>query len=407
MSEVQRIAVIGGGAAGFFSAIVAAECHPKAEVVLLEKSDKLLAKVRISGGGRCNVTNGTTSIAELAKGYPRGGKALKKVFGKWNTQHTMQWFESRGVPLKTEADGRVFPTSDDSASIVQCLFSAASAAGVIVRTHTAVVELESYFSRWLLHIRGEGTLDADRVIVATGGSPKRHGLEWLEDLGHEVIDPVPSLFTFNTPGSPLAELMGLSVNHGRVAVEGSTLAAEGPVLITHWGLSGPAVLKCSAFGARELADLGYRFTVRVNWMGEKNQDVIRQSLAEIAEAHGKKHLRNHRPEGIPERLWHFLLEKEGIDAAKPWMELGKKGLNRLTHRLAEDDYAVQGKTTFKEEFVTCGGVSLNAVDHRTFQSRTCPGVYFAGEVLDIDGITGGYNFQAAWTTGFIAGQLMA
>lgn len=403
----MKVAIIGGGAAGFFSAIAVAENHPEAEVVLFEKSPKLLAKVKISGGGRCNVTNGCRSVPELCKAYPRGGKKLKKAFHRFNTQHTYEWFESRGVPLMTQEDNCVFPVSQNSQSIIDCLLGEARRLGVKIEVGQGIKTIQARGKQWLLEFIKThfSPRTFDKVIIATGGSPKRKGLEWLEALGHKIEDPVPSLFTFNMPGESVRELMGIVVNPVQTSIQGTKLKADGPLLITHWGMSGPAILKLSAFGARILSECSYSFKVQVNWVNERNNALVAALLASIAADHGKKILANYRPYLLPERLWLFLLEKNDLSPKKKWGELGKKGINKLLTILTNDVYEVKGKTTFKEEFVTCGGVSLQSIDLNTMQSKVCPGLYFAGEVMDIDAITGGYNFQSAWTTGFIAGEL--
>lgn len=403
----MRIAVIGGGAAGFFSAIAAKENHSNAHVVILEKSQKILSKVKVSGGGRCNVTNGTTSISELAKGYPRGEKQLKKAFSVFNTTHTWDWFENRGVELYTQNDNRVFPKSDDSQTIVDCLIGETKRLGIDIQLGVGISSLESIDNQLQLTFIGDSLKPRtfDKVIVATGGSPSRKGFDWLEQIGHKIEEPVPSLFTFNMPTESIKELMGVSVKNAVVKVQGTKLKSDGPLLITHWGLSGPAILKLSAFGARTLSQLAYKFNTQINWAGEMNNELVMNQLQEIINTTPNKILSNVKPFGLPERLWFYLLSRSDLSGTKKWNELGNKGLNKLLNTLTNDVYLVKGKTTFKEEFVTCGGVSLDSVNFKTMESRTCPNLYFAGEVLDIDGITGGYNFQAAWTTGFIAGKL--
>jgi predicted Rossmann fold flavoprotein len=402
-----KVAVIGGGAAGFFAAIAAKENHPKAEVTIYEKSKKLLSKVKVSGGGRCNVTNGCTSIKELSEAYPRGGKKLKKAFRFFNTQHTMNWFESRGVPLVIQEDNCVFPVSQDSQSVIDCFLKETTRLGIKIETQMGISKINPRGDQLQLEF-SKGVSPAkifDKVIVATGGSPKRQGLEWLENLGHKIADPVPSLFTFNMPNEPIRKLMGIVVEKNLTSIQGTKLKSDGPLLITHWGMSGPSILKLSAFGARILSELGYEFKVQVNWVSVINNEEVANEIRNIIKEHPNKILANYRPYLLPERLWHFLLEKSNLPQKKRWGELGKKGLNKLVTILTNDVYAVKGKTTFKEEFVTCGGVSLESIDFNTMQSRVCKNLYFAGEVMDVDGITGGYNFQAAWTTAFIAGQL--
>jgi predicted Rossmann fold flavoprotein len=396
---MKRVAVIGGGAAGFFAAISAAKHNPSTEVVLFEKSDKVLAKVKISGGGRCNVTNATFKTGQLIKNYPRGGKSLKKAFAQFETQDTIDWFTSRGVALKAEADGRMFPTSDSSQSIIDCLMRQAQQAGVKILMHTPVKLLEPRNGRALVN---DETFDA--VIVATGGSPKSSGFDWLTALGHTVTEPVPSLFTFNMPGEAVKELMGLVVKDALVRIQGTKLSHQGPVLITHWGMSGPAVLKLSAWGARELQERGYAFNIQINWIGIANEAEVIALIDESLPTIRKKKLANACPFELPKNFWLHMLEKAGLSPNSLWLEMGKKSRNKLINTLLNDIYAVKGKTTFKEEFVTCGGIDVSEVDFQTMQSRIMPSLYFAGEVLDVDGITGGFNFQAAWSTGFVAGK---
>lgn len=402
----MRIAVIGGGAAGFFSAISAKESHPQAEVIIYEKSRKLLSKVKISGGGRCNVTNNCQSISELHKAYPRGGKQLKKAFSRFNNRHTIEWFETRGVPLYAQEDDRVFPRSDDSQSIVDCLLSQTRRLGIQIELDSPIEYLMKEDDHFILHFSASRGADKfDKVIVATGGSPKLKGFEWLEKLGHSIKEPIPSLFTFNMPKEPIKDLMGLVVDKTIVSIQGSKLKSDGPLLITHWGMSGPAILKLSAFGARQLHEWNYDFKVQVNWTNEINQHNVLQQLLSLQEMHPRKMLSSLRPYALPERLWLYLLNKCGFPNEMKWMDLGSKSFNKLVSVLHRDIYKVLGKTTFKEEFVTCGGVDLADVNMNSMQSKVCENLYFAGEVLDIDAITGGYNFQAAWTTGYIAGKL--
>lgn len=399
-----EVAVIGGGAAGFFAAISCKAHHPEAKVIICEKSDKLLAKVKVSGGGRCNVTHGCFSNSQLAGYYPRGGKQLKKAFEYFTTKNTVQWFESRGVKLKTEEDGRMFPVTDNSQTIINCLLNEVSKLGIIVEVKQPVLEILRQPEGFKLTLRDK-TIYADKVIIASGGSPKREGFEWLEKLGHTIEPPVPSLFTFNMPNEPIKSLMGVSVENVAIRVTGTKLQSEGPLLITHWGMSGPAILKLSAWGARILNDFNYNFSILVNWLGGLNEDKAREILNNERVAHPKRTITNSESFNLPNRLYLYLLDKLEISPETSLEQLGKKNMNRLINTLVNDEYKVEGKTTFKEEFVTCGGISLNDVSMDTMQSKVCPGMYFAGEVLDIDGVTGGFNFQAAWTTGFIAGKL--
>ncbi len=404
----MKVAVIGGGAAGFFSAIAVKENYPTAQVTIFEKSQKLLAKVKVSGGGRCNVTNGCTSISTLARAYPRGSKQLKKAFRTFSTQHTMQWFEQRGVALTIQEDNCVFPVSQSSQTVIDCFLREAHRLGIAIKTSAGIKEIEKSKQGLTLHFFNEAyvPISFDKVIVATGGAPKIQGLEWMQFLAHEIETPVPSLFTFNMPSENITQLMGIVVERALVSIQGTKLKSDGPLLITHWGMSGPAILKLSAFGARVLSEMNYEFKVQVNWVNRINYDAVLAELIGILEAHPQKTLANYRPFLLPKRLWHYLVEKCQLSEERRWEEIGKKGLHKLTRVLINDEYQVKGKTTFKEEFVTCGGVSLDSVNFETMESKVCKNLYFAGEVLDIDGITGGYNFQSAWTTGFIAGKLL-
>lgn len=417
---MPTIVVIGGGAAGFFAAIHAALANRKAKVIILEKTTKLLAKVRISGGGRCNVTHQCFSINEMSKKYPRGEKQMKQLLHSFMTTDTIEWFESRGVKLKAESDGRMFPITDDSQTIVDCLMRESQKLGIEIRLNCDVLQIVPCLgvtpsqTTFELQLRGQEKIICHKVIVATGGSPKESGLAWLKELGHEVETPVPSLFTFNIPNNPIVKLMGLSVPTAKVKVQGTKLEAEGAVLATHWGLSGPAVLRLSAWGARELALMGYHFKISVNWLGI-NEEKLRLLINANKSDFVNKLITNCnlsvilpssdvvKISPIPNRLWEFLLEKTEIPITKKWAELSKNELNRLINSLVNDEYEVKGKTTFKEEFVTCGGVRLSEIDLQNMQSKKVPNLYFTGEVLDIDGITGGFNFQAAWTTGYLAG----
>ncbi|MBL1281523.1 MAG: NAD(P)/FAD-dependent oxidoreductase [Fluviicola sp.] len=402
----MKIAIIGGGAGGFFSAIAVKENFPSAELTIFEKSKKVLSKVKVSGGGRCNVTNGCTNIKELAKAYPRGEQFLKKAFGTFNTKHTMEWFESRGVPLIIQNDGCVFPKSQDSQSIIDCFLQEVKQLGVEIKIGKGILSIEQQDKQLLLNINGEKLL-FDKVIVATGGSPKLSGLKWLQDLGHKIETPVPSLFTFNMPNEEIKTLMGIVVEKALVNVQGTKLKSDGPLLITHWGMSGPAILKLSAFGARILSEMNYSFKIQVNWINEVNADTVRNEILQIIKSNENKLVNNYRPYGLQDRLWQFLLTKCEFPKEHRWSNLGKKGVNKIVNILTNDIYSVQGKTTFKEEFVTCGGVSLEDIDVKTMQSKVVKNLYFCGEVMNIDGITGGYNFQAAWTTAAIASNLKA
>ena len=405
------MAILGGGAAGFFGAIACAEANPALRVILLEKTGKTLGKVRISGGGRCNVTHACTTPAQLAAHYPRGGKPLKAAFQQFSVSDTVDWFARRGVALKTEADGRMFPSTDSSETIARALEDAARQAGVEVWLNTQADTIEPLAAGgFRLRLSGSGapapTLTAQRLLIATGGNPKSANYQWLRQLGHTIAEPVPSLFTFNVPESPLRELPGVSVARARVVLAGEKLQYEGPLLVTHWGVSGPAVLKLSAWGARRLSELAYTGTALVNWIPEHTEETLRPWLQQFRQENGRKTVSSHPQFGLPQRLWRTLSTQAGIEPDTRWSELSAKAQNRLLELLLRMPLAVRGKTTYKEEFVTCGGVALGEVDFKTMQSRLVPGLHFAGEVLDVDGITGGFNFQAAWTTGYLAGRAM-
>ncbi|PKR79678.1 aminoacetone oxidase family FAD-binding enzyme [Brumimicrobium salinarum] len=401
----MKVGVIGGGAAGFFAAICVKTNYPDAEVILLEQSKKWLSKVKVSGGGRCNVTNDTTSISELSKAYPRGGKQLKKLFPHFNTVHIREWFSVRGVSLYAQTDKRVFPTTDDSQTIIDCFLKEANTLGVQMKSQASVKKIAPSASGIQLYFDEVNAVTFDKVIVATGGSPKLSGLNWLSALGHQIETPVPSLFTFNMPQEKVKTLMGVAVNNATTRIQGEKLSANGPLLITHWGMSGPAILVLSSFGARMLAKKQYQFNLQVNWTNEQNQELVRAVINKTIENNGQKQIQNVRIYDLPSRLWIFLLEKASLTLTQKWDEIGKKGTHKLVEILTNDVYEVKGKTTFKEEFVTCGGVSFKSVNSKTLESKHVPNLFFAGEVLDIDAITGGYNFQAAWTTAFIAAKL--
>ncbi len=403
----QRVVVVGGGAAGFFAAIHCAAANPHAQVLIAERTTKVLAKVKISGGGRCNVTHACSQVAEMSRHYPRGERFMKKALAQFMTTDTVRWFQERGVPLKAEADGRMFPSTDDSQTIIDCLVGEAQRLGVRLLLQHSVEAVAPGPAGFVLTIKDREPLQCDRLIIASGGSPKESGLDWLKALGHQVAPPVPSLFTFNLPANPVTALMGVAVPQVRARIAGTKLVQEGPLLVTHWGLSGPAILKLSAWGARDIHQLGYQFAAQVHWLPTHTEDSLRRALLEAKTGLGQRQLANRNPFGLPARLWEFFLQKIGLPPEKRWADLGKADLNRLVNVLTNDSYPVEGKTTYKEEFVTCGGVALDQVDPLTMQSRVCPGLYLAGEVLDIDGITGGFNFQAAWTTGYLAGTSAA
>lgn len=403
--SAKQIIIIGGGAAGFFAAINTAQKYPDAAVLLLEKTGKLLSKVRVSGGGRCNVTHACFDNALLVKHYPRGEKELRNAFSRFSARDTVNWFAQRGVELKTEADGRMFPTTDSSETIAACLMREAEKHKVTIKLNADIESiLKNEDGRFTLNAKGGGLFQCDALVIATGGNAKEEAYKWLRELGHTIVKPVPSLFTFNIPNNAVTELMGVSVPHAKVKVAQTKLETEGPLLITHWGMSGPAVLKASAWGARILADLSYDFTALINWLPRHTDEKLRIEFNNQREENPAKQVMGNCPLELPRRLWEYLVHKSGIAENTRWADLSKKNSNQLINHIINDEYKVKGKTTFKEEFVTCGGISLKEVDFSTMQSRVVPGLFFAGEVMDVDGITGGFNFQNAWSSGWIVAQ---
>lgn len=405
--EEGNVIVIGGGAAGFFAAINIAELHKNVNVTLLEKSSKLLAKVRVSGGGRCNVTHACFENSLLVKNYPRGEKELRNAFSRFSTTDTIQWFEKRGVKLKTEADGRMFPETNSSETIIDCLMQEAGKNRVDIKLNVDIQEvIKNQDGSFTLHANGGGIFTCDKLVVATGGNSKEEAYNWLKKLGHTIAKPVPSLFTFNIPNNDITKLMGVSVQNAKVRIASTKLETEGPLLITHWGLSGPAILKASAWGARILNDLQYDFTALISWLPKHTEEKLKIEFNNQREENPAKMIIANCPLELPKRLWEFLVTKAGISETTRWADLAKKNANLLAHSLVSDEYHVKGKTTFKEEFVTCGGISLKEIDFTTMQSKIVPGLYFAGEVMDVDGITGGFNFQNAWSSAWVAAKSM-
>lgn len=404
---MKQLVVIGGGAAGFFCAVNAARMNPQLKVILLEKTGKLLSKVKVSGGGRCNTTHACFEIPELAKRYPRGQNFLKKAFHWFNTNDTITWFAERGVMLKTEADGRMFPVTDHSQTIIDCLLREADKYHVEVRLHNEVKTVEKNGTVFRVSLSDDTTITTDYICVATGGYPKSAMFEWLKQTGHTIEEPVPSLFTFNMPGNNITSLMGVSVPSATVKVTGTKLVETGPLLITHWGMSGPVILRLSAWGARLLAAQQYTFAILVNWLGTETENQLRNRWQEIREINAAQKIGNKNPFQLPNRLWQYLLDESGITSDTRWADLSSKLQNKLIQLLTMHTFQVKGKTTFKEEFVTCGGIILTEIDPNTMQSRKTEGLFFAGEVMDIDGITGGFNFQNAWTSGFLAARTIA
>lgn len=402
----KKLVVIGGGAAGFFCAVNAARLNPLLDVILLEKSSKLLAKVKVSGGGRCNVTHACFDIPDMSKRYPRGTNFVKKSFHQFFTTDTVQWFKERGVELKAEADGRMFPVSDSSQTIINCLLSEADKCGVKIKMLAEVKSIEPFSNQFTIHLPNQ-TLVADYVCVACGGFPKISMFDWLKNLGHTIEEPVPSLFTFNMPAHPITKLMGITVEDAIVKIKGSKFQEHGPLLITHWGLSGPAILKLSAWGARELKLRNYEFGINVNWLPGLNEQLLAEKFQSLRFQIASQRICNKNPFALPARLWEFLLQHSKIKPDISWSNLPAKEQNILIRNLVAFEADIKGKTTFKEEFVTAGGIRLTEVDANTMMSRKVKNVFFAGEILDVDGITGGYNFQHAWTSGWIAANEIA
>lgn len=404
----HKVVVIGGGAAGFFAAIQCAQNNRQAEVLLLEKTSKVLQKLSVSGGGRCNVTHACFDLKQLSLSYPRGERQLKAAFARFGTKDTVTWFEERKVKLKTEADGRMFPVTDNSQTIIDCLEKEAKKLKISVQMNAAVKKiLPNFHGGFELQTEGGEKIQADRVIVTTGGSPREEGLYWLKELGHRIEPPVPSLFSFNIQDEALTDLQGIAINPARVRVLDTRLEFSGPVLITHWGLSGPAILKTSSVGARLLADRDYQFKVQISWLDNRKEDSVRQELFNLKAANPARQISGLFPFALPKRLNSYLLQRAGMDEKLNWGEVSKESVNKVIEHLMYDTYDVSGKTPFKDEFVTCGGIHLDDIDFKTMESKRVKGLHFAGEVLDIDGITGGFNFQAAWTTGFLAGKAAA
>jgi len=405
----KKLIVIGAGAAGFFCAVNAAKENPELEVIILEKSNKILSKVKVSGGGRCNVTHSCFSIAEMIKKYPRGEKFLKKAFRQFFTSDTIYWFENRNVKLKTEADGRMFPESNSSESIINCLVQEANKHHVEILMNREIVDIEKKSfennnGQFQLFTKDHSVFQADFLCIACGGFHKPEQYNWLTKLGHTFENPVPSLFTFNVPKNPISELMGIAVENAQVKINQTKFSQTGPLLITHWGFSGPAVLKLSAFAAKELARMNYDFSISINWLADYHENSLLEKLRLIRNEFAPKKMIKGNPFSLPQRLWEYHLQRCEINPEIRWADLPAKQQNQLAKQLCAQQFHVKGKTTFKEEFVTAGGIKLTEIDADTMQSRIVSNLFFAGEILDVDGITGGFNFQHAWTSGWIAAK---
>lgn len=408
MKHPLKIVVIGGGAAGFFGAITCANLEPNCEIIILEAGSKPLTKVKISGGGRCNVTHHCFDPATLTNFYPRGGKALRGAFTRFQPQDMINFLQQRGVQLKTEADGRMFPITDDSQTIIDCFLSEIKKQHIQLKTKVIVKDIIKEEDLFQIYLKNGEVIPCDRILLATGSNPSGYYL--AQKLGHQIEKPVPSLFTFNIQDQRLQNLAGIAVENATIKllnIGKQKLIQTGAILITHWGLSGPAVLKLSAWGARILQQNHYQMTLQINWLSEDNYESLNEYLLTIKSKNSRQKIETFSPfNSIPKRLWQSLVKFSAIPEGKIWAELSKKQLSKLVQELTQGCYQIKGKGVFKDEFVTCGGVSLKEIDFQTMESKKCTGLYFAGEILDLDGVTGGFNFQSAWTTAFIAGNNM-
>ena len=403
MNTKYDIVIVGGGAAGFFTAINIVEKNPKLKVAILERGQEVLGKVRISGGGRCNVTHACFVPNDLVKNYPRGEKELRGPFNQFCSGDTIDWFEKKGIELKIEEDGRMFPVSNSSQTIIDCFLDATKKLNIDVLTSQSVQSIFKTENHWKVETNHE-TYVCKSLILTTGSNPKIW--EILQNMGHSIIEPVPSLFTFNIKDARIKDLMGLSTL-ATVKVKNSKLQASGPLLITHWGMSGPGILKLSAWGARELAVKKYQFAISVNWLNNVTLEEIATILRELKLEHSKKAVSKKSPFDLPNRLWENIVLASGINAETKWADLNKVELSNLANQLTNAEFQVNGKSTFKEEFVTAGGIDLKEVNFKTMESKILPNLYFAGEIVNIDAITGGFNFQNAWTSGYIVANNLA
>ena len=424
--EIKKIVVVGGGAAGFFCAIQVAELHPHWEIIILEKTNKLLSKVKVSGGGRCNVTHACHDVELLLKKYPRGERFLKKAFYQFATKNTIEWFKTNGVELHTEKDGRMFPTTNSSDTIIDCFLRKVHQYKIQILIQHEVVDIQHNNSSdiileenknieskkqkaFTIQLQGREALHADAICLAPGGLLKSDPsvkLKWLTSFGHNIIEPIPSLFTFNTVDKKITTLMGVSVDKASIQWKGNKYMEIGPLLITHWGISGPAAIKLSAWCARAMAETNYEGAIVINWTPIFNEATLKMEWINFRMDFGKREIGSKNPFDLPQRLWHFLLQEAGILLNTKWADLKSVHQHTLIQLLTRYTLDIKGKTTFKEEFVTCGGVDLAEIDAQTMESKLVPGLHFAGEMMDVDGITGGFNFQHAWTSGWLAAQHM-
>jgi hypothetical protein len=419
--EKKKVVVVGGGAAGFFCAIQIAETNPQCEIIIVEKSNKILSKVKVSGGGRCNVTHACPDVEMLLKKYPRGSRFLKKTFYQFATNNTIEWFAKNGVQLHTEKDGRMFPVTNTSDTIIECFLRKIHQYKIQVCTQHEVLEVKKNLEKadhvddqkskqsemqkaFTIELQGRVAMQADAICLATGGMLKSDRLHWLTQFGHHIVSPVPSLFTFNTVDKKITTLMGVVVDKSSIQWRGNKNIEIGPLLITHWGISGPAAIKLSAWCAREMAEANYEGVIIINWVPIFNEATLKMEWINFRMDFGKREMASKNPFDLPQRLWHFLLQEAGIVFNTKWADLKSVHQQQLIQLLTRYTLDIKGKTTFKEEFVTCGGVDLKDIDPLTMESKFVPGLYFAGEMMDVDGITGGFNFQHAWTSGWIAAQ---
>jgi predicted Rossmann fold flavoprotein len=398
----MNIAIIGAGAAGCFAA-ANIPYHPDNEVVVFEKSARAMQKIKVSGGGRCNVTHACFEVNELVEKYPRGKQLLRKTFYQFGPKDTIDWFDQRGVQINEEADGRMFPDTNDSQTIIDCIWAEMMRQKVQIRFGKGLIKIEAKGDQYLIHFADKSTYLADKILIATGGFPKLEQYQWIEILPQKVESPVPSLFTFNLPKHPITELMGV-VAEARVKIAGTKFMEQGPLLITHWGFSGPAILRCSAWAARALSEKNYHFNISINWLKETTDNDLKEQLNSLRQYEGKQLVHHKNPFGLTKRLWEYFMNHIGIAETTRWGDLPAAQQNKLIETLLRDVYEVKGKTTFKEEFVTCGGVLLKDIDPQTMESRNQKGIYYAGEITDVDGITGGFNFQNAWTSAWVAAK---
>lgn len=402
----KKVVIVGGGAAGFFCAIQIAEQHPNWDIRILEKSSKILSKVKVSGGGRCNVTHACPDVEKLIQKYPRGQRFLKKAFYQFATQQTIEWFAENGVKLHTEKDGRMFPITNDSETIIQCLMQKVNQYKIQVCMNHEVLEVKKNNTIFEIILANGQTMQADSICMATGGMLKSNTFPWLQKMGHSIIDPVPSLFTFNVVEKNITTLMGVAVENAIIQWKGTKWTERGPLLITHWGISGPAAIKLSAWCAREMAEANYEGAIVINWTPEYNEQTLKMEWLNFRQDYGKREIGSKNPFDLPQRLWHYFLQTSQIDVKTKWADLKNTSQQLLIQHLTRTTLHIKGKTTFKEEFVTCGGVDLIDIDSHTMQSKKVEQLHFAGEMMDVDGITGGFNFQHAWTSGWLAAQHM-